>query len=113
MITVEVEYASTTRRNIPNIAIVEVLPGGMEFELPVLVTSASGSQSLGAVDRSEFRDDRLIVFDTATPKSQLIRYAMRAIVPGTWSVPGAAASSMYVADIEARTPNRAVEIMLP
>jgi uncharacterized protein YfaS (alpha-2-macroglobulin family) len=113
VITVEVEYASTTRRNIPNIAIVEVLPGGMEFELPVLVTSASGSQSLGAVDRSEFRDDRLIVFDTATPKSQLIRYAMRAIVPGTWSVPGAAASSMYVADIEARTPNRAVEIMLP
>ena len=113
VITVEVEYASTINRDIPNIAIVEVIPGGMEFELPVLVTSANGNESVGAVDRSEFRDDRLIVFDTATSKPQTIRYAMRAIVPGTWSIPGAVASSMYAADIEARTSERAVEILLP
>ncbi|HAC08370.1 MAG TPA: hypothetical protein DCG14_01810 [Phycisphaerales bacterium] len=110
---VEVEYASTFGRDVPNVAIVEILPGGMEFELPILVTSAAEGGGSDAVDRSEFRDDRLILFDTVTKKRQIVRYTMRAVVPGSWSVPGASATSMYVDAIEARTRDRKVEIILP
>ncbi|MCP4836244.1 MAG: hypothetical protein GY895_15930 [Phycisphaera sp.] len=113
VVVVEVEYASTFGRDVPNVAIVEILPGGMEFELPILVTSAAEAGESDTVDRSEFRDDRLILFDTVTKEPQIVRYTMRAIVPGSWSVPGASATSMYVEEIEARTPDRKVEIMLP
>ena len=113
LVVVEVEYASTFGRDVPNVAIVEILPGGMEFELPILVTSAAEGGGSDAVDRSEFRDDRLILFDTVTKNRQIVRYTMRAVVPGSWSVPGASATSMYVDAIEARTRDRKVEIILP
>jgi len=65
------------------------------------------------VDHAEFRDDRILVFDTATVKPQKLRFAMRAIVPGTWIVPGTRAEAMYEDTLRSRNPSTRLEIELP
>ncbi len=94
-VTVEISYRSKIGADLANVAIVDVLPSGFEIELPTLMTSASGDTTLDEVDRAEFRDDRVIVFDTATMKPQRFRYVARAVVPGDWSRPGTVGESMY------------------
>ena len=110
VVIVEIQWKSSLRRDVPNVAIVELLPGGMEFELPKLITSATTETTFDAVDRIEFRDDRLIAFDTVTPNRQRIRYAMRAVVPGDWTVPGTRAESMYEETVRSQLPVKSVEI---
>jgi uncharacterized protein YfaS (alpha-2-macroglobulin family) len=113
VVVVEIEWKSLLERDIPNIAIVEVLPGGMEFELPALITSDATRNVMNTVDQAEFRDDRLLVFDTATPRPQKLRFAMRAVVPGTWVVPGTRAEAMYEDTLHSRSPSTMLEIDLP
>ena len=113
VVVVEIQWNSELTRNIPNVAIVEVLPGGMEFELPTLITSDTTENVMDEVDHAEFRDDRILVFDTATVKPQRLRFAMRAIVPGTWIVPGTRAEAMYEDTLHSRNPTATVEIELP
>lgn len=112
VVLVELTYRSIAGRSIPNMALVEVLPGGMEFELPTLVTSASTETQMSAVDHAEFRDDRLLAFDTATTATQRIRYAMRAIVPGSWTVPGTRVEAMYEDAVRSELPPSKVEVTL-
>jgi uncharacterized protein YfaS (alpha-2-macroglobulin family) len=114
LITVDLEIQSVTGATYKNVAIVDALPGGMDFELPFLATSAAtGETSLHAVDRAEFRDDRLIAFSTVTPRPRRIRYLLRAIVPGSWAVPAPDAMAMYDPDAHARGLGGRVEITLP
>lgn len=114
MITVDLEVRSTNGMTYKNVAIVDALPGGMEFELPSLATSAGKDEtSLDEVDHVEFRFDRLIAFATVTPKPRRLRYVLRAIVPGSWSVPAPDALAMYNPDAHARGWSSRVEILLP
>ena len=114
LVTVEVTAKADGRSMVPNVAIVEVLPGGMEFELPNLVTSAAGAgPALTRVDNVDFRDDRLIAFTTLGPDPSVIRYVIRAIVPGSWSVPPPDALAMYDQGIRAHGRAGSVEIREP
>ena len=113
VVVVEIQWNSELTRSIPNIAIVEVLPGGMEFELPTLITSDTSENVMDEVDHAEFRDDRILVFDTATVEPQKLRFAMRAIVPGSWIVPGTRAEAMYEDTLRSRNPSARLEIELP
>ena len=113
VVVVEIRWNSELTRSIPNIAIVEVLPGGMEFELPTLITSDTSENVMDEVDHAEFRDDRIMVFDTATVEPQRLRFAMRAIVPGTWIVPGTRSEAMYDDNLHSRNPSSTVDIELP
>ena len=94
-VVVEISYRSKIGADLANVAIVDVLPSGFEIELPTLLTAAAGETALDAVDRAEFRDDRVIVFDTATSTTQRFRYVARAVVPGDWARPGTVGESMY------------------
>jgi uncharacterized protein YfaS (alpha-2-macroglobulin family) len=114
LIIVDLEVLSTSGSTYRNVAIVDVLPGGMEFELPALATSANrDATNLAEVDRAEFRDDRLLAFATVTAKPRRLRYLMRAIVPGTWAVPAPDAMAMYDANAHGRGAAGRVEIVLP
>ena len=108
--TVEVAYRSTLGSPLPNVAIVDVLPSGFEIELPTLLTSNAGETDLDDVDHTEFRDDRVIVFDTATEQVQRFRYAMRAVVPGEWVRPGTTGEAMYHDAVRSILPNDSVVI---
>ncbi|HIN09727.1 MAG TPA: hypothetical protein EYM64_04030 [Phycisphaerales bacterium] len=113
LITVDLEVISRSGFTYRNVAIVDVLPGGMEFELPTLATSAKRDTTrMVDVDQVEFRDDRLLVFASVDGKPRRVRYLMRAIVPGTWAVPAPDALSMYDPDAHGRGAAGIVEIKL-
>ncbi len=109
-VTVEVAYRSTLGSSLPNVAIVDVVPSGFEIELPTLLTSNAGETDLEEVDHTEFRDDRVIVFDTATEQVQRFRYAIRAVVPGEWARPGTTAEAMYNDAVRSVLPNDLVVV---
>ena len=114
LVIVDLEVVSKSGSAFRNVAIVDVLPGGMEFELPALATSAKiNATKVMEVDRAEFRDDRLLAFATVNSKPRRLRYLMRAIVPGTWAVPAPDAMAMYDADAHGRGAAGRVEIVLP
>ena len=114
LITIELDVRSMTGMTYKNVAIVDVLPGGMEFELPTLITSAGRDKAkLDSVDRVEFRDDRLVAFSPVTPATRKIRYLARAIVPGDWTVPAPDALAMYDPEAHGRGSASRVEILLP
>jgi uncharacterized protein YfaS (alpha-2-macroglobulin family) len=114
LVIVEIEASSRTGHPIPNVAIVEVLPGGMEFELPALATSASTDKvKLSSVDHVEFHDDRLLAFTTLKTKPTILRYVLRAIVPGDWAVPPPDALAMYDPDLKAHGTGSRLEITSP
>jgi uncharacterized protein YfaS (alpha-2-macroglobulin family) len=113
LITVDLEVISTSGFTYQNVAIVDVLPGGMEFELPALATSAKrDTKRIVNVDQVEFRDDRLLVFASVDGNPRRLQYLMRAIVPGTWAVPAPDALSMYDPDAHGRGTAGTVEITL-
>ncbi len=111
-VIVEVTYRSILGADLPNVAIVDVLPSGFELELPALMTSASTEVRLDEVDHAEFRDDRVLIFDTATESPQRFRYVVRAVVPGDWARPGTVAESMYHDAVRATLPIDRVTIDL-
>jgi uncharacterized protein YfaS (alpha-2-macroglobulin family) len=113
LITVDLEVISTSGFTYQNVAIVDVLPGGMEFELPALATSAKrDTKRIVNIDQVEFRDDRLLVFASVDGNPRRLQYLMRAIVPGTWAVPAPDALSMYDPDAHGRGTAGTVEITL-
>lgn len=81
--------------SIDNIAIVDALPAGFEIENPKLITSEQGGEDAGAADRVEFRDDRVIVFASASAQKQVFRYALRATTAGRFAAPPIEAACMY------------------
>jgi uncharacterized protein YfaS (alpha-2-macroglobulin family) len=89
--------------SVENVAIVDALPGGLEVENPRLVTSDVESGAAGGKEkdeasepeRAEFRDDRVLLFTSATKEKQVFRYALRVVTAGTYAWPAVQASCMY------------------
>ncbi|MFP6887188.1 MAG: hypothetical protein VB997_06475 [Opitutales bacterium] len=83
-----------------NVAVVDALPGGFAVENPRLATSVIRSPSEPTIhssqaDRSEFLDDRVILFASAKQRPQVFRYAIRAVAGGEFLLPPVQASCMY------------------
>ena len=97
LLVAELTIQSIDNVEYENVAIVDVLPGGLEFELPALKTSAgTKSAKLNEVDRVEFHDDRLVAFATVGKEPKTLRYVLRAVVAGDWAQPAAEGVAMYV-----------------
>jgi uncharacterized protein YfaS (alpha-2-macroglobulin family) len=102
-----------TPRLVHNIAVVDLLPGGVEVEHPRLATSASvasaattglrrdrrGRPRALEPSRVEFLDDRVVMFTSASSRLMRHRYAVRVTTPGTFRVPPIEAACMYAPDI--------------
>jgi len=98
-------------RSVGNVAIVDALPGGLEVENPRLATSsavllegdgengqagpAANRPTTGRADRTEFLDDRVVLFASVHPGRQVFRYTLRATTAGQFAVPPVQASCMY------------------
>lgn len=99
---VEVEVTLRSRGNetfIPNVVVVDALPAGFEVENPRLATSANNGDETQTVDRTEFLDDRVLLFGTAYSGQQTFRYSIRATTVGTFDLPPIQATSMYSPEI--------------
>ena len=82
-----------------NVAVVDMLPAGFEIENPRLQSRANVSE-LGAYnfrpDYLDIRDDRLVFFgDFRQQEARKFYYALRAVTPGTFTVPPIKAEAMY------------------
>jgi len=108
LVNVEIELISKDDSDIDNIAIVDALPAGMEVENPRLAGSEYQMEveNPSLVDskyqyeeetqvRTEFLDDRVILFCSASSEKEVFRYALRVIAAGTFDIPPIQASCMY------------------
>ena len=80
-----------------NVAVVDALPGGMEVENPRLTGSEhdGDTKDQASAYHVEFRDDRVIMFSSASGQQRMFRYALRAISAGSFALPPVQASCMY------------------
>jgi len=85
--------------SIRNVAIVDLLPGGFEV---VRETIPAGRSTIPNMDYNEVREDRVVIFGTATPAVQWISYKIRPTRRGEFVVPPVMADSMYDRAVRAR-----------
>ena len=105
--------------DLDQIVIQSLLPAGWEIENPNL----SNAQKLdyappcpaGPESNREARDDRLLVFTSHLPTYQPFCYVttLRATIPGTYVLPPAHATPMYLPDVASTTPDSTTPRVLP
>ncbi|MCF7974740.1 MAG: hypothetical protein K9N55_13060 [Phycisphaerae bacterium] len=91
----------TTGARVHNMAIVEALCAGVEVENPSLATSSQdrADRSAQEPDRTEFLDDRVLLFCSAEATPRTFRYNLRVTTVGTFDLPPIQASCMYDPEI--------------
>jgi uncharacterized protein YfaS (alpha-2-macroglobulin family) len=95
--SIVVELALATPVGRKNVVIVDALAAGFEIENPELVGSHRtilADERLG-FERSDMRDDRLVLFVNPEPGRSTYRYVVRAVTPGLYSLPPVKAECMY------------------
>ncbi|NQT62533.1 MAG: alpha-2-macroglobulin family protein [Candidatus Marinimicrobia bacterium] len=91
-IFVHLKFRSLNDRYLYNIAIIDMLPAGLEAVPTSLRSNLSGSWK---PEHTEIREDRLIFYGTVSPEVQEVSYSLRAINKGSFTVPPLYGESMY------------------
>jgi uncharacterized repeat protein (TIGR01451 family) len=86
-------------RDITNVAILDLLPGGFEV---VPESIATGTCRYDGLDYADVHEDRVAVFGTVNNTETLITYRIKATNKGVYSVPPPQAEAMYHLRIRAR-----------
>jgi alpha-2-macroglobulin len=90
---------TTTQPNLNNIAVVDMLPAGLEIDNPRLANSSNLSwlnEDAVVPDYLDIRDDRLILFMSAEQSGTYhFYYALRAVTCGTFILPSIKGECMY------------------
>lgn len=129
VINVSMVLRSGNNESIPNVAIVDLLPGGFELEpeaKPVAPPPAPAAQEqeneepaaqqpdagkapwkAESVDR---REDRIVIYGTFLPEERSYHYRMKATSRGSFTVPPAYAESMYDSALKARGMAEKIEV---
>lgn len=97
-LTVRIRLRSLGGRSIPNVAILDLLPGGFEI---VSSSLRPGPGSAGC-DFVETREDRAVLFTSAAPGVRTITYQIKPCNRGTFTIPPVFAESMYDRTLKAR-----------
>ncbi len=104
-LTVRVRVRSTERNEVPQVALVDVLPGGLE---PVLSAPSDddapdlpiwrrrlGGQSSWNIEYADIREDRVVFYGGVESRLTEVTYKVRATNIGEFIVPAAYAEAMY------------------
>ena len=115
-IIVALTVAATEMRRTPLI-IADLLPAGFEIEAVLRPEDAGNTGpyaflgELAAPDIAEARDDRFIAsFDLFDQRRETVAYMVRAVTPGTFTMPGVVAEDMYRPETFARTVSRTITV---
>ena len=117
-VNVHILIRSISKDTMPNIAIVDLIPGGFEIVQQTPPTAQSNNQSANDTwvspvqmqDSSwhpsfaEAREDRMIIFGEATKTAQEFVYQIKANSVGTFMIPSAFGEAMYDRAIQALSP---------
>ena len=107
--SVHVEISLTAEKKMDNVVVVDLLPACLEIENPNLASAEHFEERQSGdtivVDRTEARDDRLILFGSIPQagKEVSFRYACRVISAGKFVLPPAWAECMYDPVMRCRT----------
>ena len=102
LVTVRIRFRTLEGNKIPNIAIVDLVPAGLEMDIQS-IRKAEKSGSFRP-DYLDIREDRIVAFGTFNKDIQEFSYTARAINTGTFTVPPAFAESMYDQNIWSLRP---------
>lgn len=125
-VEVHVKIRAIGNDSVPDVAIVDMLPGGFDPVLrspPAASAESSGddeggdgnraraqwtsiglSSSTWQPDFADVREDRVVIYGTATPSVQEFTYKIRATSAGKFQIPPAYASAMYRPQLQAQAP---------
>lgn len=122
-VTVRLFFRAIDRALIPNVALIDLLPGGFE---PVLQaadapaaapaenksgwTNRLGNAGSWNVDYADVREDRVVLYGHVTSNTAEYRYRIRATNAGTFVVPPAYGESLYEREVKARTPASSITV---
>ncbi|WP_165370433.1 alpha-2-macroglobulin family protein [Hymenobacter persicinus] len=92
--------AADAAGSVPNVAITDLLPAGLEIENPRIgaVRDISWAKDAATPDYLDLRDDRINLFTTATTSPKSFYYAARAVSKGTFRLGPVSADAMYNAE---------------
>jgi hypothetical protein len=115
-IVVRLSFRALNRGAIPNVALVDLLPGGFEPVLqPVDAPAVEqpgkrrawvnrlGNVGGWNVEYADIREERVVLYGTVTGSTSEFRYRIRATNAGTFVVPPAYGESLYERDVQARS----------
>ena len=104
-LTAVVKVRSLGRNAVGNVAVVDLLPGGLELALDKSSNRPFHELILGNMvrDSGEAREDRVLVFGEAGTKLTEFRYPVKAVTAGTFVLPVVQAEAMYDRTVHART----------
>jgi len=101
-----VELTVRSNKPIDNVAMVDLLPGGLE---PILDPSAR-PEEIGDLIRFERREDRAVFFLRTSPDPKTYTYKVRAVTAGTYNIPSVTAEAMYKPEINAAFGGGTLEV---
>jgi uncharacterized protein YfaS (alpha-2-macroglobulin family) len=111
VVTVKLNFRSLSAANINNTAIVDLIPAGLEADIDsIRQASSRNSRSGWYADYVDIREDRIVVYGTATPKLATFTYRARAINSGSFTTPPLFAEAMYDKSVWAMRPQGALKI---
>lgn len=112
-VTVRVRVRSLDRAQIPQVALVDILPGGLEpVQMPVDASEETdeplwrrrlGGGGNWSLDFADVREDRVLFFGTVGRNMMEVTYKARATNVGEFSMPAAYGEAMYERRIFARS----------
>lgn len=108
-LTVTLRIRSLNGKDITNVSIVDLLPGGFE----IVNSSIQPGQHSAGCDYVDLREDRLLLYTTVTPTVKVIRYQIKPANCGQFTVPPVFAESMYDRGIKARGLGSTVRVVNP
>ena len=100
-IGVHIKFRSISGKSIYNIAIVDLLPAGLEATPTTIRENRFRSWN---PDHIDIREDRLVIYGTIGSKTDEFIYTVRAINKGLYTVPPIYAESMYDKSINGISP---------
>lgn len=106
-VVVHLKFRSLSKNRIYNVAIVDMLPAGLE-----IISSSVRESNYGKwkPDNADIREDRLVIYGTVTTNITEFTYSARAINKGVYTVPPVYGESMYDRKIYGLTPNAPIII---
>ncbi|MBL8492230.1 MAG: hypothetical protein JNM82_15725, partial [Rhodocyclaceae bacterium] len=119
-LTVRLRVRATERQSIAQVAIADVLPGGLE---PVLTAPSDadapdeplwrrrlGGKSTWRIDYADIREDRVVFYGNVGRDMTEVTYKVRATNAGDFVVPGAYGEAMYERRVFARSAGGSLKI---
>jgi uncharacterized protein YfaS (alpha-2-macroglobulin family) len=106
-VIVRLNFRSLSNQKIWNMAVVDLLPAGLEADIES-IRNASGSS--WQPDYTDIREDRIVVYGTIGPRVSSFSYRTRAINSGSFTVPPLFAEAMYDRSVWTLRPQESLRI---